>query len=54
MKTSSSTGGSGQTALPPIGNSFMYLEKSVNNSGDNVYVSCEKTDVIQITNKTFY
>ena len=32
----------------------MYIEISSNNNGDNVYVSWEITDIIQITNKTFY
>ena len=39
-------------ALPPIGNSFMYIETSSSNHGNNVFVSWERTD-IQITNKTF-
>ena len=39
-KTNSPTGYSGATSLPPIGNSFMYIETSGNNSGnDNIFVS---------------
>ena len=53
-KTNSPTGDSGATSLPPIGNSFMYIETSSNNHGNNVFVSWERTDIIQITNITFY
>ena len=39
-KTNSPTGHSGATTLPPIGISFMYIETSGNNSGnDDVFVS---------------
>ena len=53
-KTSPPTPDTGATSLPPIGNSFMYIETSSNNHGDNVLVSWERTDIIQITNITFY
>ena len=53
-KTNSPTGHSGATSLPPIGNSFMYIETSSNNHGNNVFVSWERTDIIQISNITFY
>ena len=54
-KTNSPTGSSGATSLSPIGNAFMYIETSGNNSGnENVFVSWERTDIIQITNITFY
>ena len=53
-KTNSPTGDSAATRLPPIGNSFMYIETSSNNHGNNVFVSFERTDIIQITNITFY
>ena len=53
-KTSSPTGNSGATSLPPIGNSFMYIETTSNNHGNNVFVSFERTDIIQITNISFY
>ena len=54
-KTNSPTGNSGATSLPPIGNSFMFIETSSNNFGsDDVFVSWERTDIIQITNITFY
>ena len=52
-KTNSPTGYSGATSLPPIGNSFMYIETSSNNHGNNVSVSFERTDIIQISNITF-
>ena len=53
-KTNSPTGDSGATILPPLGDSFMYIETSSNNHGNNVYVSIERTDIIQITNISFY
>ena len=53
-KTNSPTGFSGAELLPPIGNSFMYIETSSNNHGSNVFVSWERTDIIQISNITFY
>ena len=45
----SPAGYSGATILPPIGNSFMYIETSSDNHGNNVYVSFERTDIIQIS-----
>ena len=53
-KTNSPTGYFGAESLPPIGNSFMYIETSSNNHGDDVFVSWERTDIIQISNITFY
>ena len=54
-KTNSPTGFSGATSLSPIGDAFMYIETSSNNSGsDDVFVSWERIDIIQITNITFY
>ena len=54
-RTNSPTGDSGATSLPPIGTGFMYIETSGNNSNsDNIFVSWERTDIIQITNITFY
>ena len=53
-KTNSPTGDSGAIRLPPIGDCFMYVETSSNNFGNNVYVSFERTDIIQITNISFY
>ena len=53
-KTNSPTGNSGATSLPPIGNAIMYIETSSNNHGNNVYVTWERTDIIQITNISFY
>ena len=53
-KTSSPTGDSGATTLAPVGDSFMCIETSSNNNGSNVFVSFERTDIIQITNITFY
>ena len=53
-KASSPTGDSGATSLPPIGSAFMYIETSIGNHGHNrVFVSWERTDIIQITNITF-
>ena len=53
-KTNSPTGYSGATSLPPIGDSFMYIETSSNNRGNNVFISFERIDNIQISNITFY
>ena len=58
-KTSSPTADSGATSLPPIGNAFMYIETSgnnnnQNNNGYNVFVTLQRTDIIQITIITFY
>ena len=54
-RTNSPTGHSGATSLPPIGNSFMYIETSSNNHGhERVFVSWERTDIIQIIKITFY
>ena len=44
---------SGAESLPPIGDAFLYIETSSNNHGKNLYVSWERTDIIQITNTTF-
>ena len=53
--SNSPTGHSGATSLAPIGNSFMYIETSSNNHGHGrVFVSWERTDLIQISNITFY
>ena len=53
-KTNSPTGFSGATSLSPIGGAFMYIETSSNNHGSNVFVSWERTDLIQISIITFY
>ena len=54
-KTNSPTNHSGATSLPPIGDSFMYIETSSNNHGnERVFVSSERTDIIQVTNITFF
>ena len=52
--TSSPSSLTGATSLPPIGVAFMYIETSNNNHGSNVFVSFERTDIIQISNITFY
>ena len=42
-------------SLLPVGNSFMYIETSSNNHGhERMFVSWERTDIIQISNITFY
>ena len=56
-KTISPTSQSGATSLPPIGTCFMYIETSANNhnsTNDNIFVSFERTDIIHISNITFY
>ena len=51
-KTNSPTSDSAATVLPPNGNAFMYIKKSSGNHGNNVFVSFERTDIIQISNIT--
>ena len=54
-KIFSPTGYFGAMSAPPIGNSFMYVETNSNNHGhERVFVSFEGTDIIQISNITFY
>ena len=53
-KTNSPSSNSGATSFPPIGTAFVYIETSSNNNGNNVFVSWERTDIIQISNITFY
>ena len=52
-KTNSPTGFSVAKSLSLIGNNSMYIETSYNNHGNNVFVSFERTDIIQIFNITF-
>ena len=53
--TNSPTGYSGAANLPHIGSAFMYIETSSNNHvHERVFVSWERTDIIQISNITFY
>ena len=53
-KTNSPSSYSGATSLPPIGSAFMYIETSSNNHAPNVFVTWERTDIMQISNITFY
>ena len=53
-KTKSPTADSGAASLPPTGNAFMYIGTSSNNNGNNIFVSFQRSDLIQITNITFY
>ena len=53
-KTSPPTSQSGATIKPLIGSSFMFIETSSGGHGIKVYVSFERTDIIQFTNITFY
>ena len=53
-KTNSPTNNSGVTKTPPLGDSSMYIETSSKFRGNNVFVSFERTDIIQITNITLY
>ena len=53
-KTLSPSSHSGAESLPLIGRAFMYIETSSNNHGNNVFVSWERTEILQITSKTFY
>ena len=53
-KIDSPTGDSGATSLSPIGSAFKYIETSSANHGNIVFCSFERTDIIEITNITFY
>ena len=53
-KSNSLTGDSGATCLPPIGSAFLYIETSSGNHGNDVFCSFKRSDIIQITNITFY
>ena len=53
-KTNSTTGDSRATSMPPIGDSFMFVETSSSYHGNNAFVRFERTDIIQIRNITFY
>ena len=54
-KTSSPTSHSGAISLPPNGDSCMFFETSSSISrSDNSFCNWERTDIIQITNITFY
>ena len=53
--TNSPTDYSGATNVPPIISAFMYIETSSNNYGhERVFVSFERTDIIQISKITVY
>ena len=53
-ETNSPTDYSGAEISSPIRNSFMCIETSSNNHRSNVFVSWERTDIVQLTNITFY
>ena len=53
-ETSSPTSSSEASLLQPTGDSIMYIETSANNQGEEVFVSSERTDIIQITNITLH
>ena len=53
-KTSSETDHSGGTTKTFFGDAFLYIETSSNNNTASAYVILESTDVIQITNFSFY
>ena len=49
-KSSSPTPKPGSTSLPPSGDSFMYIETSQKNFGNDVLVTFQRTFVIQTSN----
>ena len=53
-KTNNPKGFSRAESLPAVGNSFIDIETSSNHHGNNVFVSFERTYIIQISNTTFY
>ena len=52
-QTSTPNRNTGSKNIPPIGNSFMYTEKSSNIFGPRAFVSFERTDFIQISGINF-
>ena len=54
LKTNSATGHSRATILPPIGDSFMYIETISINHGNGVFVSFERSENFRIGNISFY
>ena len=53
--TNSPSSHSRATFLPPIGTAFLYIETTHNNHGHNkIFVSWERTEIIQISNINFY
>ena len=53
-KTNSAKPDSGAASFFPVGVSFVYIETSGNNNGENVFCSFERKDIIQVTNITIY
>ena len=53
-RSSSPTNDSGSDVLPPIGRALMYIETSGANNGNYTYVKLIRTDIIQISNISFY
>ena len=53
-RSNSPTGQSAAESLPPIGKAFMYIETSGNIHENDVFVTFERTDIIEISNITFY
>ena len=47
-KTNSPTGDSGATSLPPIGNSFKYIETSSINHGNNVLSASNEEILLKV------
>ena len=53
--STSPTGNTGTPKIPQIEESFMCVETSAcNSSNENIFVSFDRTDIIQISNITFY
>ena len=52
-ETSSPTSHSRAISLPPTGDSFLYEEIGSGNNGNRMFVSFERTDIIQISNIAF-
>ena len=52
-KTNYPTGDSAASSSSPIGDNFMFIGTSSNIHGNNVFVSFERTDIIQFIDITF-
>ena len=53
-KTNLSTPMTRALSLPSVGDSCMYIETRCNNCGQNVFVSFERTDIMQFSNIAFF
>ena len=53
-KSCSSTSNTEASTMHPMGDSFMYIETSGNNYGQNAFVSFQRIYIMQISHTTFF